>query len=376
MLSHNHGLPFVKCSELLDQWLKANKIHAGKISCSYFVQYIDETGNAAVTTASFDRLKSLKSNQKNKKVTGTLFGISLTTTNRTTGLKESFDNLHIPIKAKYQLRNIAQRPVPPPVTEPKIHIKSEKVTNAGTKNISNMFEKGSTSKDVKKEVVETKNSPMKKGAGEKKSPVNKKVTPKKSSKSVTVTASQGKIASFFSKAQAKPSTKPVVKPGPEVQKVVEEPGSSKRFSSLIDTDDDEEVVPGTPQEKRGRKAPVKEKLKETKTKKAPPKMSQSKQHSRIAVIEDSSESEVEEERDLKRKEQKIELNISDSEDRETTKTPEKKSKPEVKTETKSATGAKRRTGVRQVIRKYQDENGFMGKSYKFNRTTSQYQYFS
>lgn len=48
MLSHNHGLSFMQCSELLDQWLKKNKVHAGKVSCSYYVQYLDENSNPAV----------------------------------------------------------------------------------------------------------------------------------------------------------------------------------------------------------------------------------------------------------------------------------------------------------------------------------------
>lgn len=313
----------------------------------------------------YDKLKSLKVDKKNKNVAETLFAITLSTSNRSTGLTEHFDNIHIPIKAKFELRNVEQRPVPATDTDRKIHIKAEKVTNAGTKNISNMFGKGrapSVSKEVKKEVIVTKKSPLKTETVKKESPPNKKESPKKGSKAAVASSSKGNIASFFSKAQAKPSpvkATNVVKPEPEKkEKNNEAKTESNKFSSIIDSDDDDEVVAGTPQEKRGvRKVPVKAQSR-TKTKKAPSKITQSKQHSRITVMEDSSESEEEEERDMKRKEQKIELHISDTEDVDTERSPEKKKKVET---SPTATASKRRTGVRQVIRKYQDENGFMGK---------------
>lgn len=310
----------------------------------------------------YDKLKSLKVDKKNKNVVETLFAITQSTSNRSTGLKEHFDNIHIPIKAKFELRNVEQRPVPIADTDRKIHIKAEKVTNAGTKNISNMFGKGgapSVSKEVKKEVIVAKKSPLKTETVKKESPPNKKESPKKGSKAAVASSSKGNIASFFSKAQAKPApvkTTKEIKQEPE--KNNEEKSDSKKISSIIDSDDDDEVVAGTPQEKRGvRKVPVKAQSR-TKTKKATSKITQSKQHSRIAVMEDSSESEEEEERDMKRKEQKIELQISDTEDVDTERSPEKKKNVETKP---TATASKRRTGVRQVIRKYQDENGFMGK---------------
>lgn len=300
----------------------------------------------------------LKINKKNKNVHETLFGISLSTSNRALGLKDRFDNLHIPIKATCGIRTVEARPVPVTVTEPKIHIKADKVTNAGTKNISNMFGKGPTasgSKEVKKEVVATKKSPVKTEKIKKESPPTKKESPKKAVK-VGATSSKGNIASFFAKAQAKPTTSKAAPPKtPTIEKPEPKKETAKHFSTIIDSDDDDEVVAGTPQEKRTVRRPP---VKNTKTKKAPTKVTQSKQHSRIAVMEDSSESEVEEERDMKRKEQQIELHISDAEDMETERSPEKPKKPDGKPE---VSGTKRRTGKRQVIRKYQDENGFMGK---------------
>ncbi|XP_063705723.1 uncharacterized protein LOC134834857 isoform X2 [Culicoides brevitarsis] len=305
---------------VLDSGKKKNKVHAGKIDCSYAVQYQDENGNPVVGMLSYDKLKCVKVNKSNKNLKETLFGIVQTSENRSLGLQEHFDNIDIPIKAKFGLRNAIERPTPV-VSEPKIHIKSEKVTSSGTKNISNMFAAKEKPKEVKKEEP-------------KKTPVKKESPPKKESpKKATKPAAKGNISSFFSKGAAKPSTSVKQEP-PKTPK--EEPNTSK--NKLIDSDDDE-VIDGTPQEKRVR------------TK----KIVQSAKHSRIAVLEDSSESENEEEKDRKRAEREIEANVSEEEKEE-----EKKKSPEKpKTEETSTTTGGKRKAYRQVVRKYQDADGFL-----------------
>uniref|UniRef100_A0A336M0W1 CSON009763 protein n=1 Tax=Culicoides sonorensis TaxID=179676 RepID=A0A336M0W1_CULSO len=359
MLSHNHALPFAACSELLNQWLKSKKEHAEKVSRTFIVQYTDDYGNPVVCRASEEKLKSLKSDSRIKNLTEMLYEFALTTTNRSLGLKENFENVHIPIKATFNTRSIRQRFVPP-VVEPKIHVKSEKVTAAGTKNISNMFSTGSNSnKDtvVKKEKV----SPVKKTEVAKKESPKKQNIPAKSTDT-----KKNNIISFFSRNKAKPS--PSTSKSEEVpiktEEVIEKKSpetSNKRHSKLIDTDDEEdEFVPGTPQEtSKGRHASKKFKSNDTKAEKAKPKLKPLSKNSRVAVIADSSEeSEDEEIRDLKMREKGIEINVSDVEDEEM-KSPQKNETQVQVTKSQAPEEKKPRKGRRTVTKTKMDEEGYL-----------------
>lgn len=323
-------------------------------------------------------MKELKS--QNVDISEMLYGIQLSTTNRTIGLSERLENVHINIKAKSTAREIQHKSAP--VDEPaKIHVKSEKVTSAGTKNISNMFSKPTTSKQTvkstedssvkhDKEVKPEKMTPVKevkpeKATPKKESPVKRRESPRKHTAQAKNNTAKGNIASFFSKGAApKKDSKPIV-PAKEQEVKKEEPEpSKKRPASEEIVVSDDEVIPGTPQEERSRQ--VSKRLKSNNKKKPDPKMKQSKKHSRIAIIDDSSESEEdnEEKRDRERAERQIEPDIEVGSSKINISSDEETRKPSKKTEeTKVSSpnkGQKRRKGRRAINRTYQDEEGFIG----------------
>lgn len=254
-----------------------------------------------------------------------LYGLQLSSSNRSLGIYERFENIHINIVCDVEQRDCTYRSV---LGDQTARVKHERVTSAKTKAIDNLFKAGPSEKSgsIEKVVKKEEKSPGKKSA-KKQSP--KKPSPAETSKKASAAAAKvaakgNSIATLFGKQAAKPPAQKKKSP----EKPVEEE-TKKRPASP------EEV----PKDTKPKSRPAAKKFKP-----APKK-------TRLLQIVDSSESEEEE-----TVEKKIEFEPEEVEVEMAEPSPEKK-KPERSPQ--KGTGKSMQKEV--VTKTYMDKDGFIGK---------------
>lgn len=358
LLSNNYGLDFESGQNIMKMWLKENSDKAKKIKKNFFVQYKDEAGNVHLSIVDEEKLKNLKKNFT--ELTEMLYGISLVTANRSLGITERFENVHIPIRVDSEERKFHYQPKLNPVPETK---HKEKPTAVGTKSINTLFAqppsssiKNTSSSEVnkEKELVKT----------EKQTP-KKKESPVKKSSNTSKPAPKGNIASFFAKGATKPVKPPVTTPTPTTSSVKSKPDSvdtKKRPASppLKPESNSDDVILETPVANVKKITRPAKKFKPAKK----PDAKSGKKLSRVMQLDDSSEDDQEEvekntEIDDEKKEIKYEVEDDDIKMVEEVKS---KVSPEMKPSTSASTEnskGKRRKGKRLVDRTYMDDEGFV-----------------
>ncbi|XP_053676330.1 DNA polymerase delta subunit 3 [Anopheles nili] len=386
-ISNTWNLDTQQSMVVLQQWIDENK-EKKQLSMEYITRLVDKNGDVHITLANEQRTQNLcKVNPKCFKM---LYSVEVASDVRPLNVVNDNEFSVINLRLVAQKRLIDQRPkITSAPNQPVAPVKQEAKASKPTNNLFSTTSKSVAKKNVE-QVAEEKVTPPttpkqvkvepKEASAKKASP--KKQSPKKDTKTTSVVG-KGSISAFFSSKPAQPVATPKTgagipvkqeppspavtsdssepsqkdtKPAAKVEQPAKQPEKSRK-RTITDDEDDEDVIPNTPQEEKKRGEVKKRGAKPVLQRK---KSSNPKKKSRILEICDSSSDEEMDTREAaeERKERLIEL------DEEMVEPPAKEARkslsPEKPVENDSNSVNRNRGKVKKLITKtYADEDGYM-----------------
>uniref|UniRef100_A0AAG5DDR4 DNA polymerase delta subunit 3 n=1 Tax=Anopheles atroparvus TaxID=41427 RepID=A0AAG5DDR4_ANOAO len=379
-ISNNWDIDNLTAAEVMQKWIDEQKEKA-KLSLEYIVRGVDKKGTMFMTLVKEDKLQNVFKLHPN--CVKMLYSVEVASDIRPMNVSLDSEFNVKNLRLEPQKRQIEHRPAAPVKSEPVVVVKQEQ--KPGKKNLF-----ATVSKPAAEPVKEEKASPPATPVMVKAEPQTptvtkvspKKQSPKKDTKKVVVNG-KGSISSFFSSkpGQTAPTPK-VANTGSTVKQEPESPASStsdsaasqkqsepapvkpepglpketarKRTISTDErSDEDQDVIPNTPQEKKreAKKRSGKPQLKRKKT-------ANPSKKSRILEICDSSSDDEREAAEEQRKERLVDFDEEMAEPTVAEKQPSPS--PEKPVENDSNSANRNRGKVKKMVTKtFTDDDGYL-----------------